>query len=123
MPPVVWIAIASGVAKLTHLPQILFTDERIIVPVLRGAAVCLGISAVLVLYLSAYLPRVRGLKDSSAWDVYCPRAVPALALSSAVGGSLLIRATWPVWGVLAPLIWGTEFFGLLFSLHFVPWII
>lgn len=35
-------------------------------------------------------------------------------------GLLLIRATWPAWGFLAPLILGVQAFGALFALHFVP---
>jgi len=33
---------------------------------------------------------------------------------------LLLRAVWPVWGFLAPLILSVEGLGLLFALHFVP---
>jgi hypothetical protein len=80
-----------------------------------------GIQTILVLYLTVYLPRVKGLTDSSAWEVYCPRIIPVMTVTGIVAVMLLIRAVWPVWGFLAPLILGIEAMGCLFALHFVPW--
>jgi hypothetical protein len=80
-----------------------------------------GIQTILVLYLTVYLPRVKGLTDSSAWEVYCPRIIPVMTVTGIVAIMLLIRAVWPVWGFLAPLILGIEAMGCLFALHFVPW--
>jgi hypothetical protein len=84
-------------------------------------AVLLGMNTMFVLYLTVYLPRVKGLTDSSAWSVYCPSVIPTMTLTGLASFLLAVRATWPVWGFLAPLVLGVECLGLLFGLHFVPW--
>jgi hypothetical protein len=88
---------------------------------LQIVGLLLGIQTILVLYLTVYLPRVKGLTDSSAWEVYCPRVIPVMTATGIIAIMLLIRAVWPVWGFLAPLILGIEAMGCLFGLHFVPW--
>eukprot|EP00545_Synedropsis_sp_CCMP1620_P014585 CAMPEP_0119013368 /NCGR_PEP_ID=MMETSP1176-20130426/8413_1 /TAXON_ID=265551 /ORGANISM="Synedropsis recta cf, Strain CCMP1620" /LENGTH=149 /DNA_ID=CAMNT_0006966457 /DNA_START=98 /DNA_END=544 /DNA_ORIENTATION=- len=118
---VIWITLALLVAKWTRFIPILTSDNRIVKPLLYSALVCLGINTVLLFYLCIYLPRIKGITDSSAWDVYCPRVVPTMATLGVLCALMLIRACWPVWGFLAPLILGVEAFGCLFALHFVPW--
>jgi hypothetical protein len=88
---------------------------------LQLVAVCFGINTVLFLYLSLYLPLAHALPDSTAWEAYCPRVIPVCTATSALAALLLIRATWPVWGFLAPVILGLQAMGALFGLHFVPW--
>jgi hypothetical protein len=82
----------------------------------------LGTLAVLgmILYLTVYLPRVKGLKDSSAWGIYCPKVLPTMAGVGLVSYLVFLRATWPLWGFLAPLVSGTQFMGILMLLHFIP---
>lgn len=117
-----WLTLAFLVAGWTNFFHTLVSsDSGVNRPTLYLAAVFLGINIVLLLYLTVYLPKVVGITDSSAWDVYCPRIVPAMCLGGVLFGILLIRATWPVWGFLAPLIFGIEAMGALFSLHFAPW--
>jgi hypothetical protein len=87
---------------------------------LQIVAVGFGINTVLVAYLTVYLPYVKGLTDSSAWPVYCPRVIPTMTLTGVLTALLLIRAVWPVWGFLSPLILGIQAMGCLFSLHFIP---
>lgn len=116
-----WVLVAWLVAKWTRFFHVLLADERANRPLLQVAALSFGINTVLLLYLTVYLPKIKGLTDSSAWEVYCPRVVPTMTFVGVVTGLLLIRATWPVWGFLAPLVLGVEFLGLLFGLHFVPW--
>jgi cobalamin biosynthesis Mg chelatase CobN len=82
-----------------------------------------GIATVVLLwlYLVLYLPYVKGLTDPSAWPVYCPRVIPAIVLSFLFTYVALVRACWPVWGCLSPLIWTVEMSGLVFATHLVPW--
>jgi hypothetical protein len=75
-----------------------------------------------LLYLGVYLPKIKGLKDTEAWSVYCPRVIPFMTLNGLICIFTLIRSLWPVWGFLTPFILGVESLGLLFSTHFVPWI-
>ena len=119
--PVIWVILAGIVARLTRFPQVMLSDERVVKPLLYMSVTMLGINTVLLLYLTVYLPRIKGITESSAWDVYCPRVVPTMTILGILIGLLLIRAVWPVWGFLSPLILATEFFGCLFALHFVPW--
>ena len=119
--PVLWVIAAGLLAKFTNFFQIILSDGRVLKVVLYPAVVCLGINTVLLLYLTVYLPKLKSIKDSTAWDVYCPRVVPTMTGLGVLSALLLIRATWPVWGFLAPLILGVEFLGGLFLLHFVPW--
>jgi hypothetical protein len=87
---------------------------------LQLVAVGVGIQTVLTFYLTVYLPYGKGLTDSSAWSVYCPRVIPVLTAVSVITFLILVRAVWPVWGLLAPLILSVEGLGLLFALQFVP---
>lgn len=119
---VVWVVTAAIVVKVSNTPFVLLSDERVIRPLLHAALVLMGINTLLVLYLAIYLPKIKGIQDSSGWDVYCPRVVPSMTIFGAVAAILLIRCTWPVWGVLSPLILGAEALGALFALHFVPWL-
>jgi hypothetical protein len=80
----------------------------------------LGINTVLFLYLLLYLPYVKGLRDSTAWDVYCPRLIPCMTLIGVGIFIVLIRATYPIWGFLAPIIIAIEATGALFVCHFIP---
>jgi hypothetical protein len=79
-----------------------------------------GINTALVLYLVVYLPKIKKLSDSSAWSVYCPRVIPTMTGVGISTFLIFVRALWPVWGFLAPLIFGTQIMGLLFGLHFIP---
>jgi hypothetical protein len=118
---VVWVVLALLVGRWTHFPKVILSDERVVRPVLHLAFVGLGINTIMLLYLTVYLPKVKNITDSAAWDVYCPRVVPSMTFVGVITAFLMIRATWPVWGFLAPMVLGLECLGSLFALHFVPW--
>ena len=117
---VAWVILAILVARWTSFFTTIWSGEKANRGLIRLAAVGFGINAVLFLYLSVYLPRVKGLVNSSAWSVYCPRVIPSMTGVGVLTILILIRATWPVWGFLAPLILGIQFMGALMSLHFIP---
>jgi hypothetical protein len=85
------------------------------------------VNTVLLTYLGIYIPKIKGIKidpgtsSSELWAVYCPRVIPIMTLCGILCGIFLMRCFWPVWGFLTPFILGTEFFGLLFTSHFIPW--
>jgi hypothetical protein len=124
----VWVLVAVLVMHWTDSLRVFLlrsstttTSSKTANPMLmQCVAIGFGINTVLVLYLIVYLPYVKGLHDSSAWDVYCPRIIPTITLTSVITAGLLIRATWSVWGFLSPLILGIEAMGCLFLLHFIP---
>ena len=107
-------------------------------PLLHIVALLIGMNTVLVAYLTIYVPRVVAAASASSssssssisktksmseiWNVYCPRVIPLLTGSGLLAFVLTIRATWPVWGFLAPAVLSIEALGCLFALHFVPWL-
>lgn len=74
----------------------------------------------MVIYLTIYLPKVKGLIDSSAWNVYCPKVVPSIIVISVTSFLLFIRAIWPVWGFFSPFVIGTQLMGAFMVTHFIP---
>ena len=118
---VAWVLAASFVAYWTDTLHVLFSEETAAVRrLLQLVAIGVGIQTVLTIYLTVYLPYGKGLTDSSAWTVYCPRVIPVLTAVSVITFLILVRALWPVWGFLAPLILSVEGLGLLFMLQLVP---
>ena len=117
---VVWVTLALVVSRWTSFYTTIWSSDKANRGLLRFAFVCLGVNTALFLYLSVYLPRVKGLSNSSAWSVYCPRVIPSMVTIGILTVLIFIRATWPVWGFLAPLILGIQFMGALMLLHFIP---
>lgn len=118
----VWVVVALVMARLAHVPKVLLSsDSGANRTVLHVAFLLLGVNTVLTGYLGVYLPKIKGIKGASAWDAYCPRIVPIMTVTGIACGICFIRATFPVWGFLSPLILGIEAMGAFFSLHFIPW--
>jgi len=144
-----WVVVACIVARYTNFFSIVFllntdttttgtdttnddndstsastsTSENNLQPnkmLLRIAFVGFGIVTTLFLYLTLYLPKMKGLNDPSVWNVYCPKVVPIMGITSIMTYLILIRAIWPIFGFLSPLISGTEIMGLLMATHFIP---
>lgn len=122
-----WVVSGLATAYWTDTPKVLMMQHNIDegsnkphVFLLQLVVIGIGIQTVLVIYLTVYLPYAKGLTDSSAWTVYCPRVIPTLTAISVASFLLLIRAVWPVWGFLSPVILSMECTSLLFALHFVP---
>jgi hypothetical protein len=117
---VAWVGLAITVARWTSFYSTLWSSPMANRTLLWlcsiGALSIVGMIA----YLTIYLPRFKGLNDSTAWSVYCPKVLPIMALVAVVSCLLFLRATWPVWGFLAPLISGTQLMGMIMVLHFIP---
>lgn len=117
-----WVILAVLVNRWTYFFTTLWSSPDANRTLLRIAFV--GMLAVLgmILYLTLYLPRIKGMRDSgpALWSVYCPKVLPAMAATGLATCLVFLRATWPVWGFLAPLISGTQFMGILMVLHFIP---
>lgn len=131
-----WVLVAILVAHFTRFYPVVFlmhdstaTYDNTAAPLrqpnralLLLVAICIGINTVLFLYLTVYLPKVKGLTDSSAWPVYCPRVIPASTIFFVLSVVFLIRGCWPVWGFLTPLLVIIQMMGWLFATHLIPWI-
>jgi hypothetical protein len=117
---VAWVALAYLVNRWTSFFSTLWNsnDANRVLLRISGAGM-LGVLGML-LYLIVYLPRVKGLNDSSAWRIYCPKVVPSMIFVGLVSYFVFLRATWPLWGFLAPIVSGTQFMGILMALHFIP---
>ena len=131
----IWVVVASLIFHYTDSSHVyLLTDDSNYnttennslkpttanVLLMQLVMIGLGINTVLFGYLLIYLPYVKGLHDSTAWDVYCPRVIPCMTLIGIGIFILLIRATYPIWGFLAPIIISIEAMGALFVCHFIP---
>mmetsp|Transcript_30599 Transcript_30599/g.46954 ORF Transcript_30599/g.46954 Transcript_30599/m.46954 type:complete len:167 (+) Transcript_30599:108-608(+) len=118
-----WIVAAILVSWWSNFLQVMLTpDPHISRPYLYAFMVGLGINTIFFLYLKVYLHRVVGLpRDSSIYDVWCPRVIPTMAATGVVSIFCILRATFPVWGFMSPFVLGIEFLGSLHLLHFVPW--
>ena len=118
-----WVATAVFVSWFFSTWQVLRhpVQKGANLPLLQIVALLLGINTVLMMYLTVYLPKFKGLTDSSAWEVYCPAVIPTMTGLGILAFILAIRALWPVWGFLAPLIISIQCLGMLFFLHFVPY--
>jgi hypothetical protein len=117
---VAWVILAIVVAQWTSFFSVLWKSEMANRTLLRIAAMGAGIVTSLIVYLVVYLPKVKGLTDSSAWSVYCPKVIPTMTATSILTYLIALRGTWPVWGFLSPLIFGIQLMGGLMVLHFVP---
>lgn len=108
----IWIAAAVGICYCLDILNIILENEAISRPHLYLAAICLGVNSVLTFYLCwiACVP----------WDVYCPKVIPAMTGVGLLCAFLMIRAFWPVWGFLTPIILGIVTMGGIFSFHFIP---
>jgi len=114
------VGLAIAVGYLADVPRVVLSDARVNRPIFNVAVMLFSINVILLLYLVLYLPCVKGIRSSAAWEAYCPRVIPTMTAIGVADTMLFIRATWPVWGFLSPLILGIEFLGSLFFLHFVP---
>jgi hypothetical protein len=124
-----WVVVAYFTASYTRFFPTIFTDDRIIRSVFNISIALFCINIILTIYLTIYLPckfpKTPNLKVSASsiefWGVYCPRVIPIMTACGIVGSLLLVRACFPIWGFITPLILAVIAMGMFFSLHFVPW--
>lgn len=116
----VWVIWAVILARWTDFFSVLWKDERLNRTLLKVASGGFLVALSLFLYLTLYLPRIKGLSDPSVWGVYCPKVFPMMCVTVVITYLVLIRSLWPLWGFLAPFISGSEIMGIVMALHFVP---
>ena len=118
----------DSASSATHFFTTLWSDERIIRPLFNTAMSMFALNTLLLLYLTVYLPWRYPVDDTFTtpantpkfWNAYCPRVIPTMTALGVMGSLLLVRACFPVWSFLTPLILGVIALGFFFSLHFVP---
>ena len=94
---VLWVGLSACVAYYTDSIRIFLTSSEVIRPVFNISLTLLSMNFCFMLYLGFYLPKIKGLKDSSAWEVYCPRVIPMMTFNGVISTALLLRSCWPVW--------------------------
>lgn len=117
---VLWVLFAIFVARVTDTPKVILFSKHPIRPLLHVAITQLTVNFLLMIYLGVYLAKVKGIKDSQAWAIYCPRVIQFMTINGIITVFTLLRSLWPVWGFLTPLILSIEFVGLLFATNFIP---
>jgi hypothetical protein len=116
-----WVIVAVLLAQWTDFCFILWRDERLNRTLLKISSGGCLVVVTLFLYLALYLPKIKGLpSDLSVWGVYCPKVLPVMCVTGFATYLVFVRALWPLWGFMAPLISGTEIMGMIMALHFVP---
>jgi hypothetical protein len=128
-----WIIVSCIVERYTDFFSIVllwnntYTDIDIATSqpnkvLLRIAYIGFSIVITLYLYLTIYLPKVKGLpsNDPSVWTAYCPKVLPIMGVTGIMTYLILIRALYPIYGMLGPIISGTEIMGLVMATHFIP---
>mmetsp|Transcript_4858 Transcript_4858/g.10267 ORF Transcript_4858/g.10267 Transcript_4858/m.10267 type:complete len:176 (+) Transcript_4858:260-787(+) len=115
-----WVIVAFLVARWTNFFAIVWSDQRLNRTLLGVAFWGFVVVISLFLYLTVYLPKVKGLSDPSVWNVYCPKVLPLMCVTGLATYFVFVRAIWPLWGFFAPLVSGTEIMGILMAFHFVP---
>jgi hypothetical protein len=125
-----WVGAGIGTGYFSKFWHVMtLQDDRILFWFYFSAMILLATNIVLALYLTIYIPHLLELnirdKDgpsiASAWKAYCPNILPIMSVNGVLCGCFLIRATWPIWHVLSPLILAVEFISIFFSTHFIPW--
>lgn len=117
-----WVVGSFALARYLDVPRVILTDQTIHRRLFNAAVVLLSINFVLMVYLGIYLPKIKGIRDPAAWEIWCPRVIPTMTGIGVFAIFFLIRSLWPKWGFLTPFIVGIEFFGILYLAHFIPWI-
>mmetsp|Transcript_3003 Transcript_3003/g.6250 ORF Transcript_3003/g.6250 Transcript_3003/m.6250 type:complete len:165 (-) Transcript_3003:402-896(-) len=115
-----WVIVAVMLARWTEFFGVLWSNEVVNRKLLKISFMGCLLVITIFLYLTVYLPRIKGLSDPSVWGVYCPKVLPVMCVVGVSTYLVLIRALWPLYGFMAPLISGTEIMGMLMALHFVP---
>eukprot|EP00622_Pseudochattonella_farcimen_P004096 FR739412.1.p1 GENE.FR739412.1~~FR739412.1.p1 ORF type:complete len:159 (+),score=18.25 FR739412.1:153-629(+) len=113
-----WVGLAGFVMYLTDLPKTVFENPDIDRLYLNISIICLVINTCLTAYLIVWLPHV--LKITLTYEVYCPRVIPTMTVVGILFFFTTLKALWPVYGFLTPLIQLVMFMGFLFSTHFIP---
>jgi len=121
---VAWIILALTVNRYTSFFGRIWwnvdPDEKIHGSMMKLVYIGIAMELCMILYLTVYLPKMKGLKDVAAWNIYCPKIIPTMIILGLITYLLFLRATWGIWGFLTPLISGTQFMGFLMILHFIP---
>lgn len=118
-----WVAAAGFVLAYGDGRADAFTIAREDVRVKRSwlyAALALtAANGVVFLYLAAWLPLVKGLRDGD-WDKHAPWAIPASAANGVCALFAYLVAFWPVFKWWTPILEFIVFMGVILSPHFVP---
>ncbi|CAN0593380.1 unnamed protein product, partial [Ectocarpus sp. 12 AP-2014] len=97
-----WVVVGVAVVYRTDFIRVLVEDERVDRLWFNIGLVCFSVNAVILAYLTVWLPHVRGIRVS--WNVYSPRAIPTATVVGLICALALNMSLWNVWGFLTPLI-------------------
>ena len=61
-----------------------------------------------------------GKPQKLEWEIYCPRMIPTMTAFGVLFFVTIIKAMWPLFGFLTPVIVFVLFIGLIMITNFVP---
>jgi len=115
-----WCLLGGFVLIKTDFLHVAFSDPKVNRLYFNLSLILLATNSVLGLYLIIYLPYIA--RVTLPWDKYCPRVIPTITIVGTICFGTLIKALWPVWGFLTPLILTSIGMAAMFSLHFIPFL-
>jgi hypothetical protein len=115
-----WVLLAIVVMSSTDFLRVCFKSELVNRLYFNISLALITVNCTIGLYLCIYLPYIA--RVTLPWDKYCPRVIPTFTVITTVCGCTLLKALWPVWGFLTPLILTSVTLGGMFSLHFIPFL-
>ncbi|GMI54621.1 hypothetical protein ScalyP_jg4327 [Parmales sp. scaly parma] len=114
-----WVGLGIFTIVQSSLIPTMLNDPTVHRLFFNLAVICFTINCVLLGYLAVYLPCMR---VTTPWDIYCPRVIPTVTIIFLVGGGCMMKALWPVYAFLTPVILSAVGMAGLFSLHFMPFL-
>lgn len=113
-----WVGAACLVIYWTNFFRVIWEHPRVNYTYFYLALGCLGFNVFVLFYLAIWCEVVQRINEP--WDVYCPKAIPAMAIVGIATFFFFFFALYPVWGILTLLIQFTFFMGYLNAGHFLP---
>lgn len=113
-----WVTAAAVMIWWTNFFRVIWEHPKVNRPYFYLALTCLGFNVFMLFYFAIWCEAVKRIDEP--WDVYAPKAIPALAICGVSMCVLFFFALYPVWGMLTILIQFTFFMGYLNAGHFLP---
>lgn len=115
-----WLGAAAFVVVSSQLPRVVAErDPRVRWALVYAAGAALAYNSAALLYISMWLPVVRGLVIHEPFE-YAPRLIISVSALGVAAYALLCAGFWPVWGLVTPVMFAVLFVAALFFVALMP---
>ncbi|TNV75939.1 hypothetical protein FGO68_gene13910 [Halteria grandinella] len=116
-----WLLFAAFIVYKTNFFRELWENPHRVMFFFDLSLIGFGINISVMLYMTVYLPLVRGVPGESLdLEKECPQLIPVITICGIVSFFCMIFALWPIWGFLTPIIMFILFMGATMSMIFLP---